>query len=581
MPPQVTLTVPAAGVNDLGTSVKPRAKLSRPLDPTTVTATTFTLTGPAGQVAATVAYDSTTQSATLTPNSPLALGTTYTARLDPAIKATDGSPLGTAFTWTFSTAATTPAALAVASTSPVDGATTVLRDSPVKATFSRSIDPDTLTTSSFTLTGPSGPVPTTVTYDPATLTATLTPTTQLASDVSYTARIDGTIKAADGTLISSAFTWTWMFSTSTCPCQLFSNTLVPALLNLPVQDGRGGSGPFSYELGVKVQFSQPVKLNAIRFWKDTQETGAHVGRVWTALGTQLGSVTFASETSSGWQQQAFAAPIALDANTVYTISVNINAAFVVTGGGLATQIVSGPAMSVADGQNGVFGSSAGTFPTQSANSSNYFVDVSVTPNGAAPPLTVSSTIPAANATGVLANATVKATFSGAVNPATVTTSNVTLKDPSGASVASTVSFDNTTNTATLTPSAPLATSTAYTATVSTGVHSADGTPMASAYSWSFTTKSAPSTTIASGPATTTGATSATFAFSSADTTVASFQCALDGAAFATCTSPQNYTALAVGSHNFQVRAIDQAAVTGPATSYPWTIVTTPTASITS
>jgi hypothetical protein len=39
--------------------------------------------------------------------------------------------------------------------------------------------------------------------------------------------------------------------------------------------------------------------------------------------------------------------------------------------------VNGPLRSVADGSNGVFGNSAGLFPNQSWNSSNYFVDAVV------------------------------------------------------------------------------------------------------------------------------------------------------------------------------------------------------------
>jgi hypothetical protein len=58
----------------------------------------------------------------------------------------------------------------------------------------------------------------------------------------------------------------------------------------------------------------------------------------------------------------------------YVISVNANAFFGLTGGGLASQIVSGPLQSVADGANGVYAPTAGTFPSQSWNSSNYFVD---------------------------------------------------------------------------------------------------------------------------------------------------------------------------------------------------------------
>ena len=49
--------------------------------------------------------------------------------------------------------------------------------------------------------------------------------------------------------------------------------------------------------------------------------------------------------------------------------------------------------------------------------------------------------------------------------------------------------------------------------------------------------------------------SATFEFHG-EGDVASLECSLDGEPFADCTSPASYTQLAVGEHEFQVRAVD-------------------------
>ena len=68
---------------------------------------------------------------------------------------------------------------------------------------------------------------------------------------------------------------------------------------------------------------------------------------------------------------------------------------------------------------------------------------------------------------------------------------------------------------------------------------------------------APDTTITSGPTGTINSSSASFAFTSSEAG-STFECRLDAAAFAACTSPQSYTALAQGAHTFEVRARDAA-----------------------
>jgi hypothetical protein len=481
VPPQITRTVPTNGASDIGPSVRPRAEFSKSLKPATVNASTFTLNGPGGSVAATVAYDDATRSATLTPGSPLAEGATYTARLDGSITATDDATLSTPYTWSFTVATTAPPT--VTAFTPADGSLQVARSAAPTATFSRSMDPASLGPA-FTLTGPTGTVPATVSYDEASRKATLTPNEPLAGGVVFTARVATTATAADGTALAAAASWS--FTTTVCPCTLFTSSAQPAQQNLSTQDGRGGSGPWTYELGVKVRVDQPMRLTALRFFKSSQETGSHTGRVWSAGGAQLAQVDFTNETASGWQHQALASPLLLDANTTYVASVNANTRFGVTVSGLATQVVSGPLRSVADGQNGVYAPTAGTFPTSSYSSSNYFTDVEVVPEGEPAPLAVTSTSPANGATGVSRDASVRATFSRPADPATVTGSTFTLRAPDGSLVPANVSYDDAANSAVLTPAAPLAYSSTFTARVTTGVRAADGSPLGANVQWSFT-----------------------------------------------------------------------------------------------
>lgn len=104
----------------------------------------------------------------------------------------------------------------------------------------------------------------------------------------------------------------------------------------------------------------------------------------------------------------------------------------------------------------------------------------------APP-SVIATVPAGGAANIPVGTPVSATFSEAMNPATIDATTFLLRGPGGAQVAGSVAY--TAKVATFTPSAPLAGATAYTATVTTGARDLSGTSLAADRSWTFTTGS--------------------------------------------------------------------------------------------
>jgi hypothetical protein len=103
------------------------------------------------------------------------------------------------------------------------------------------------------------------------------------------------------------------------------------------------------------------------------------------------------------------------------------------------------------------------------------------------PPTVSSTIPANGAAEVDVSSAIAAAFSEEMDASTITTDTFIVNNGS-TDINGTVSYNDTT--ATFTPSANLDFNTIYTATITIGAMDLAGNPIASAYTWSFTTESA-------------------------------------------------------------------------------------------
>jgi hypothetical protein len=111
------------------------------------------------------------------------------------------------------------------------------------------------------------------------------------------------------------------------------------------------------------------------------------------------------------------------------------------------------------------------------------------------PPTVVSTVPASAAVTVPTNTVVTATFSKAMDPTGVTTTGtftLAVAGAGGAAVPGTVQYAGTT--ATFTPTAALAATKQYTATITTAAKDLTGNALAANFVWSFTTGAAASTT---------------------------------------------------------------------------------------
>nr|MDQ2732049.1 Ig-like domain-containing protein [Armatimonadota bacterium] len=432
--PFVISTTPAQGATGVALNPQITATFNKAMTASTINTSTFIVTGPGGAVTGTVALAGNT--ATFTPATPLAAqDATYSAMITTGVKDLAGNAMNDAYGWTFETV-NIPSAV---STNPAAGATGVAIDQTITATFLQ--DPDspegalncsTLTTATFTVTAPAGPVAGSVTC--AGATATFSPTLFLAQNTTYTATITTGTKNASGNGLATPYVWT--FTTGSQPSVI---STVPANGATGVLPNQIISAIFSETMNCATLYS-PAKTFLV-----TGPGGISVGGTVNCTGT---GATFSP-----------AAP--LTPNTLYTATI--------TGG------AKDPA-----GQPLVSGVAPNPWTFRTA------------PAPTIP--TVISTTPVNNATGVPINQKIAATFSEAINPATINNTTFTLTGPGGVSVAGTVTYAVDGSVATFTPAANLAPVTTYVATISTAVQDLAGNGLASNYAFTFTTGAIPDTT---------------------------------------------------------------------------------------
>lgn len=515
-PPAVSSVTPSPGSTSVDINANLIATFNEALDTSTIGSATFDLRDAANNVVGgVVTYDPATRTATLDPNAGLTLGATYTATIrgggaDPRIKDTNGNAMAANFIWSFSVPSDTTAPT-VTSVVPNASAGGVSTAAVVRATFSESMDGSTITGSTLVLrTASSATVAAAVTYDAATKIATLTPTAPLAAASTYTATVKGggvdpRAKDLAGNALSADVSWAFTTATAAptgCPCTIFPPTATPAVI-----DGNDNS---AIEVGVKFQADNDGFVTGVRFYKAAANIGSHVGHLWAANGTLLGTVTFTGETASGWQQASFPSPVAITANTVYVISYfapsgrySFNSAY------FTNPVNNAPLHALANGvsSNGIYRYGSTGFPTQTYNAANYWVDVVYGATDAPVDNTgpsVASVSPISGASGIGVNTSISAIFSEPLDAATVGTTTFEVRNASNVLVPASVSYNASTRTGIVQPTAPLQNSTTYTMRIKGGsadprVKDVAGNAMANDHVWSFSTGAAVAQSPTEGP----------------------------------------------------------------------------------
>ena len=311
----------------------------------------------------------------------------------------------------------------VNSTTPANLVTGVAINSNVAATFSEVMDSATITSSTVTLKQGATVIPSAVTY--AGKIATLNPTSNLSSNTVYTATVTTGVKDLAGN--SLAVNKTWSFTTGTV-----ADTTAPTVSF--TNPANSDSGVYIND-DITATFSEAMDAPTITTSTFILKQGTTVipGTV-----TYVGNVATFNPTSN------------LVANTVYT-------------GTITTGV-----KDLAD--NALAAEKTWSFTTGTTV-------IVISP-------TISTIVPVDLATGVAVNANITATFSEAMDSATISTATFSLKQ--GATVVlGAVTYLGTV--ATFNPTNNLSASTTYTATITTGAKNSIGDPLAASKVWSFTT----------------------------------------------------------------------------------------------
>ena len=235
--PTVTSTVPVNLASGAAIDGNIAATFSEAMNPLSITTATITVKQGTTPVTGTVTFAGTT--ATFNPTANLAANATYTATIAggaSGAKDLAGNALASNFAWIFTTGANADTtAPTVTSTAPLNLANGVPVNQEINAGFSESMNPLSITSTTFTLKQGLTPVAGLVTY--LGTTATFKPSANLAANTTYTAAIvggaSGAKDLAGNALIAGSTPNPWTFTTAASALPAPG----PALVNLDCTSG--------------------------------------------------------------------------------------------------------------------------------------------------------------------------------------------------------------------------------------------------------------------------------------------------------------------------------------------------------
>ena len=407
----------------------------------------------------------------------------------------------------------------VTSTIPTNGAFGVPLNQIISINFNEEMNTETIDLSSIVITAAGVVVPGTISY--SGLTATYKPTSRLTTNTLYTGRVTTAVKDVAGNVLQTDYVWTFTTGlnplvVSTDPANgaidvspnkiitaTFNMSMNPATLNASTFTIKQGTtvipGTITYA-GTMVSFTATTPLDENKIYTGTITKGAE-----NTIGTELAS-------DYVWTFTTGLRPIVISTDPINNATgVPLNKAISATFNmPMNALTLVGTTFTVNQGTNPVlcvisYTGSTVTFTPSVPLAGNTLYTATITTdakNLAGTPIAnnyvwsfttspvpfVVSTDPMNNATGVILNKVIRATFNMPMNSATLNAATFTVKQGT-VIVVGVISYSG--STVSFTPATPLLADKIYTTTITTGAQNTAGVAMANNYVWNFTTGTVP------------------------------------------------------------------------------------------
>ncbi|HVF58023.1 MAG TPA: DUF4082 domain-containing protein [Pyrinomonadaceae bacterium] len=129
-------------------------------------------------------------------------------------------------------------------------------------------------------------------------------------------------------------------------------------------------GGQTWEQATQFSSNMSGQITHIRYYKVPEESGSHVGRIWSDTGVPLAQANFINETASGWQEAALSTPLQITAGVKYRVSYNVNFYGAKIVGFFGPAVTNGPLTAHA----AMYATPSGTYPN-TGSVSNFLADI--------------------------------------------------------------------------------------------------------------------------------------------------------------------------------------------------------------